>query len=155
MKNRTLLFVVSFFFSVSLFFFASCNNKTQNEEEASFGPMFTADDTLMVVSMCETWLDRVKENKLDSAFSILNNLKDGDLSKLSVEEKEVLTNQFTAFPVLSYKLVNMTWRNTYDVKLTYSFEFMEVEEGSGIPNTMTLTFAPQRRNKIWFLAIEK
>lgn len=117
--------------------------------------MFTADDTLMVVSMCETWLDRVKENKLDSAFSILNNLKDGDLSKLSVEEKEVLTNQFTAFPVLSYKLVNMTWRNTYDVKLTYSFEFMEVEEGSGIPNTMTLTFAPQRRNKIWFLAIEK
>lgn len=155
MKNRTLLFVVSFFFSVSLLFFASCNNKAQNDEDASFGPMFTADDTTIVVSMCEAWLDQVKDNKLDSAFAVLNNLKDGDLSKLSVEEKEVLKNQFKAFPVLSYKFVNMAWRNTYDVKLTYSFEFMEVEEGSGIPNTMTLTFAPQRRNKIWFLAIEK
>lgn len=153
MKNFSFVFIVGLFFSFSQLFFASCNSK--NEQTVSYEPMFTADDTLMVVSMCETWLDRVKENKLDSAFSILNNLKDGDLSKLSVEEKEVLTNQFTAFPVLSYKLVNMTWRNTYDVKLTYSFEFMEVEEGSGIPNTMTLTFAPQRRNKIWFLAIEK
>lgn len=153
MKNISFVFIVGLFSSFSHLFFASCNSK--NDSTVTNEPMFTADDTLMVVSMCETWLDRVKENKLDSAFSILNNLKDGDLSKLTVEEKEELTKQFTAFPVLSYKLVDMTWRNTYDVKLTYSFEFMKVEEGSGIPNTMSLTFAPQRRNKIWFLAIEK
>lgn len=153
MKNFTIVFVVSLFFSFSQLFFTSCKNKI--EQTVSYEPMFTAEDTTIVVSMCEAWLDLVKGNNLDSAFAVLNNLKDGDLSKLSGEEKQVLKNQFTTFPVLSYKPVNMTWKNTYDVKLTYSFEFMEVEDGSGIPNTMTITFAPQRRNKIWFLAVEK
>lgn len=151
-KPKHLYFTILFSFIICLFL-ESCSQKTDNSSVSE--PMFSSEDTTIVITKCEDWLNKVKEKDFDAAFASLDNLKNGDLSKLTVEEKEALKNQFTAFPVLSYKLVNMTWRNTYDVKLTYSFEFMEVEEGSGISNTMTVTFAPERRNKIWYLAIEK
>lgn len=153
MKKLTLLSFSIIFSSIICLILGSCSQKTDRSSVSE--PMFTSEDTTIVITKCEDWLNKVKEKDFDAAFASLDNLKNGDLSKLTLEEKEALKNQFTSFPVLSYKLVNMTWRNTYDVKLAYSFEFMEVEEGSGIPNTMTVTFAPERRNKIWYLAIEK
>ena len=145
------IFSFGFLFLFSLIFF-SCGNKNQAPKVE---PMFTAADTTEVVGMTNAFMNLIQNKDYDKALSGLFNLENNALELITDEEKKALKQQFTFFPVISYQLESMTWKNVYDVTLVYSFKFMEEDDASGAPNTMTVTFVPQRRNKIWYLAISK
>ena len=132
---------------------ASCS---QQKKESYFKePLFTTDDTIKVLSMTEGWLEKVKNKEIREACDFLYNLENEGLDKYSESQIQALEQQFATFPVLSYKLLNMTWNNPYDVTLQYSYEFFEKNPEDNIPNTMNIVFRPQKRNKMWYLNVEK
>lgn len=139
------------FLTIGCIAFSSCNNK---QISPNIKPMFNEEDTTIVLEMTESWLKLIQNKDYDTAMSFLYNLESGALEKISQERANELKNQFILFPILSYSLQSMEWRNVYDVTLTYSFDFMDSEEDN-IPHKMAVTFAPQKRNNIWYLAIAR
>lgn len=117
--------------------------------------MFVKGDTTYVIKMAEHYLDLIKEREYEEAFGMLTEIIDEEPNEFSEEKMTELYNFYSAFPVLDYTIVGMEFKNEYNVRLVYKIKFFENEEGSNIPNTYKITFAPQRLNATWYLEIKK
>lgn len=116
--------------------------------------MFSEADTTEVFQLTDNFMKLVQAKEYDLAFNLLYNLKD-DLSNYRPEQKEILKQQFQTFPVLAYKLEEYSFKHVSNVTVTYSYEIFEKDSLSNIPNTMRITFCPERRNNIWYLGLGK
>ncbi|MCD8302666.1 MAG: hypothetical protein LUC44_06570 [Prevotellaceae bacterium] len=129
---------------------AACGGKAGKEEEL---PMFNEADTAAVVQLTEEYLDLVKDGQYDRAISMLHDILNDSVRELPQEREAHIREQQRMFPVLSYERTDMQFFNPHKVRVTYSVKFFEKEPGSDIPNTVSLTFEPQRIDGEWYLEL--
>ncbi len=129
---------------------AACGKKTGKEEEP---PMFNEADTAAVIQLTEDYLDLVKGGQYDQAISMLHDILNDSVRELPQEREANIREQQKMFPVLSYERTDMLFITPHKVRVTYSVEFFAKEPDSDIPNTVSLTFEPQRINGEWYLEL--
>ncbi len=57
--------------------------------------------------------------------------------------------------MLSYHRTAMMFTTPHNVSISYAIEFFEKSPESDVPNTVVLTFVPQRINKQWYLELSE
>lgn len=151
---RCLKFIISLIivsFSIVIYDSCSGNKQPQGNNE----PMFSSADTSLVSQLTEQFMSELQSGNFDAAFSRLYDIGPDHLNNISEDERKELKEYFSAFPVLRYNLKSTEWRNVYEVRYHYSFEFFEKPEGEeAIPNTMNLTLNPVKLNDEWFLTLQ-
>lgn len=133
----------------------SCSsNKQENtaSEHDVFASSLTTADTTRVISLCNAFLDYLKNNDKDSAFSLLYSLNEnGDLVEPSNLDLAKLSNQFTLFPVRDYKIKSLQMGEELDNVCSYSIIFNIDEQGK--EDTINFGFCPVRIDGQWYLTI--
>jgi len=142
-------------------FLASCsscsngNGKGENRANTTDTvPTFCKADTTQVLKMAEDYLEALKNQKYDEALSKLNLILNDSVKPLPEKDKQTIIRQQQVFPVLDYHLESFKFINEHRVEVTYSIEFFKKENPKDpIQNTIRITFAPQRINAQWYLAL--
>ncbi len=118
-------------------------------------PLYSAEDTATVLQLTEEYLDHVHDGEYDAAIAMLHDIQKYKVCDLSEEAENQIREQQQAFPVLGYQLSDMVFNDNGCVSVTYDIEFFEKEPGSSIPNTIQLTFVPQRVGDKWYLELSE
>lgn len=136
--------------------FSSCNSCSKSKEDvrtdtvATFGKA----DTAEVLALTSKYLDYVKNQQYDEALAMLNNIVDDSVQAIDDEEKSKIKIQQQTFPVLDYHVADMDFVNENKVKITYAIEFFKKSNpADSVPNTIRVSFAPQRINGQWYLEL--
>lgn len=132
----------------------SCSGCSRDKDrETDTVPTFVKADTTEVLHLTEQYLNYVRDKDYDKAIAMLNTIVDDTARPVSEETERDIRAQQRAFPVLAYKVADMEFVNENRVKVTYEIEFFKKNPGDKIPNTIRLTFAPQRINAQWYLEL--
>lgn len=138
-------------------FFASCSSCSSSKERAvttqDSVPTFCKADTTEVLKMAETYLEHLKNKEFDAALDMLCTIENDSVKPLPEKERQTIVGQQNVFPVLDYKLESYKFQNENNVELTYTIEFFKKAEGEEIPNTIRITFAPERIGGVWYLTL--
>lgn len=133
---------------------ASCTGCSGKGEKAKDTiPTFVKADTVEVLNMVEMYLEYVKNKEYDKAIEMLHDITNDSVAPLSAEMESKVREEQKVFPVLSYKRDTMTFINEHRVEVTYDVEFFERDTTTDIPNTVKMTFSPQRINATWYLSL--
>lgn len=141
---------------VACAFFASCSSCSNSKERAASQdtvPTFSKADTTEVLKMAETYLEHLKNKEYDAAIDMLCTIENDSVKPLPEKERQTIVGQQNVFPVLSYKLDSYEFKDENNVELTYTIEFFKKAEGDDVPNTIRITFAPERIDGTWHLAL--
>lgn len=113
MKHAKYL-LITFFVLCSL---ASCNNKGGKESTT-----FTKEDTLKVIEKSNEYLQLVKQGEFDDAIEMVygNDLFKDDNTKKKIENLRV---HLETFPILSYEITDIKYRNNQKTLVYYTMEF--------------------------------
>lgn len=150
MKNLLILVLSTFFISLSACS-GSGSRKTNIEEDTI--STFCFGDTIVVAYKAFRYLNLIKTNKYDEAVSLLRTFKNGRVEILTKEERNSIISYHKNVPVLDYTLEEYNFVDENHVRLTFDVEFMKKDSGSSIPNTVSITFEPQRINADWYLGL--
>jgi len=151
MKKLLITAIISI---ISGFCLTSCFNGSDKKTEKNDSiPVFCKADTTEVLQLTEKYLNHLKKKEFDAALGMLNEIRNDSVYSLPENKKQIIIKQQEVFPVLNYKLESYQFKDEHNVELTYSIEFFEKSEGSDLPNTIRVTFAPQRINAQWYLAV--
>lgn len=143
---------------------ASCGDNKQKEDtntisleeaEAKFSSELANADTTQVLELGNTFMETMKEGKIDEALDMLytRNMADsvGGLRKLNDSERATLKSRFERFPVVSYTLDHYDFSIPALNDLKYSYVFR--------PNSATgklnLMFNPTKRDDQWYLMLKQ
>ena len=148
-------------FVLGSIFLASCSSCSNSKEKGGRSanqtdtvPTFCKADTTQVLKMAEDYLEALKNQKYDEALSKLNLILNDSVKPLPEKDKQMIIRQQQVFPVLDYHLESFKFINEHRVEVTYSIEFFKKEDPNDpIQNTIRITFAPQRINAQWYLAL--
>lgn len=133
---------------------ASCTGCTGKGDKAKDTiPTFAKGDTVEVLNMVEMYLEYVKNKEYDKAIEMLHDITNDSVAPLSAEMERKVRQEQQVFPVLDYKRDTMSFINEHRVEVTYDVEFFERDSTTNIPNTVKMTFAPQRINATWYLCL--
>ncbi len=155
MKSKILALVVLFLaIVIEMFLFSGCSSCGTKRPKDTV-PELTKADTLEVIRLTEEYLDHVKNKEYDEAMAMLHDIVKNNPGELSPEKDSIIRKQQKMFPVLSYELTDMEFISSKNVKITYSIEFFEKDPEDKIPNTIRLTFAPQRIVHEWYLELDE
>ncbi len=153
MKKNLLAAAVLFLsvaFGMSLFSgCASCGKQKVKDSV----PELTKADTTEVIRLTEEYLEHVKNHEYDEAMAMLHDIKMNKVNDLSPKKDSAMRLQQKMFPVLGYELKDMKFYSSRKVRVTYAIEFFEKDPQDKIPNTIRMTFAPQRIAHTWYLAV--
>lgn len=142
-------------FLVFVISFTACN-KTKpisSDVDTDTIPTFAKGDTIEVVNMASDYLDCIKKGKYEEAVSRLRYFENDTAKLYSDDVLKSIIRHHKNIPVLGYQLKDMTFVDASHVRLTFSIKFMETEQDSKIPNTVSFTFEPQRINAEWYLGL--
>lgn len=137
--------------------FSSCKkDKNKEDMEYTLQPKMYLQkhDTTEVMNLTTHFLDKLKNNKIDEAVSMLYYLdKKHRVIKLpdtlALRQKQV----FKMFPVLSYKITGITFDKETDSQVKYTIEFFKKQHGDNRPNTISFFIKPMRVNNVWYLTM--
>lgn len=148
MKNKSIivLFVLAIIFVAS-----SCGSSKKENEE--YNPIYSSSDTIQVMNMIETYLNKLQSKDYDGAISGLKVLQGPEVLDLTEEQKVGLTQYYKQMPVLRYSLLSHSWNDSDLISFVYNIEFFEKPEGSEIPNTYKINLVPVRINDVWYLTL--
>lgn len=139
--------------------FSSCTGCSGNKDGNSAGDkttaqqLFSKTDTAEVMSLTREFLDLLHNKQYEEAVNMLHVYENDSLKALSPTLRSTLIEQQQAFPVLDYSLVTFTFVDEHKVEVVYRIKFFEKPQGSDIPNTVDLHFAPLRINARWYLTL--
>lgn len=151
MKKKSLLLIIA---SVFVLCFAYCGKKGASEgSESSSG--FSAADTTAVLDQTKVCMEELKAGEIEKALDKIYYLKqDGELVKLSDDQKVELAQRFENFPVLSYKLQSFSFDPDGVSTVKYMTEFFENKPGEKLPNTLAVVFNCVKKDNEWCLAFK-
>ncbi len=153
MKGKILALVVLFLAVViEMFLFSGCSSCGKKNPMDTV-PELTKTDTTEVIKLTEEYLEHVKNKEYDEAIAMLHEFTLKEINQLSPEKDSIIRIQQKMFPVIDYELTDMKFENSRKVRITYAVEFFEKDPDDKIPNTIKLTFAPQRIAHVWYLAL--
>lgn len=134
---------------------ASCDNsKSKSEEKQADIPALSKQDTVDVVRLATEYLEHLKNKEFDIALQMLRCMRNDSVFKLSDTERSDLKLQYQTFPVLSYKIDGILFKDAHSTEVIYSVEFFKKEAGQEeIPNTMSFRLNPQKIKDIWHLGV--
>ncbi|MCD8302808.1 MAG: hypothetical protein LUC44_07300 [Prevotellaceae bacterium] len=118
-------------------------------------PLFTAEDTTIVLQLTQEYLNHVHDGEYDAAIAMLHDIMNDSVRDLTQEREESIREQQRMFPVVNYRLDEMEFVDEHRVQVSYVIEFFEKEPGSSIPNTIKLRFVPQRIKDQWYLELSE
>lgn len=154
MKLLVRFFLVIIAITISFSSCSSCGNKNGNgDSKTDTLKTFNKEDTTIVLSMTAEFLQRLKDKNYDAACDMLNKIDNDSVMPLPDKDRETVVNQQKTFPVLDYTLYSFRFLDEHKVEITYTIKFFEKNPDDPIQNTINMTFAPQRINKQWYLAL--
>lgn len=113
-------------------------------------------DTTHVLEIAKEYLDLLKENRIEEAFSKLYEIDEkNSIKPLSAERRRQLEQTLTAFPVLSYKITEVLFFSETDTEVRYTSTFFEKSEDDGRPNTIQCVLNPKRISNTWYLTLSE
>lgn len=137
--------------------FVSCHNagsKKEAGQQAEVIPTFCKADTADVERLANEYLEHLKKKEFDLALQMLYHMRNDSILELSNKEREDLKLQYKAFPVLSYRIEGIAFKDAYNTEVMYSIEFFKREPGQeNIPNTMNFRLNPQKIGSTWRLGV--
>ncbi len=151
-KNLTVVAALVFAAIAGMSLFSGCTSCGKGEPEDNIHEITKA-DTAEVLRLTEEYLNHVKNKEYDEAMVMLNDILNDSVRELSAKRDSAIRMQQQMFPVLNYELTDMKFINSKRVRITYAIEFFEKDPESDIPNTVKLTFAPQRIAHTWYLEL--
>lgn len=148
-------------FVLGSIFLASCSSCSSDNKKGGGSsnptdtvPTFCKADTTQVLKMAEDYLEALKNQRYDEALSKLNLILNDSVKPLPEKDKQTILRQQQVFPVLDYHLESYKFITEHRVEVTYEIEFFKKENPKDpIQNTIRITFAPQRINATWYLAL--
>lgn len=139
--------------------FVSCKSKKESREKqvAEFRAGLTAEDTAVMLKLCDDAMEDLKARKIDKVLASLYEYTDStqDLRPLSKETEKKYRRQFTLFPVLSYerKYYSFQLEGCNDVKYEVVFATAE-QAGTEEPAKTAFMFNPVKINDEWKLCVK-
>lgn len=153
--KKYLVIAICILIGTSIFFSCSnCSNKIDHNTKDTV-PAFTKDDTTKVLQLTETYLNHMKNKEYDQGLSMLRTIINDSIMPLSEDIKNNIRIQQKNFPVLNFKLSNIEFINANQVSVTYTIEFFEKAPGDDIPNTIRMTFSPQKIKDEWYIELNE
>lgn len=110
-------------------------------------------DSMTILNLSSQYLNLLKTNEVDSAINMLYTVQNGALRPLNDEERQSIRRVNMSFPVLNYKIDQMTIFSENDTEVRYTIEFFEKPEGDTRPNTISGVLSPKKVSGDWFLTI--
>ncbi len=152
--KKNLLAAVILFLSVAfgMSLFSGCASCGKHKAKDTV-PEFTKADTVEVLRLTEEYLEHVKNHEYDEAMAMLHDIMKNEVRDLTPKRDSAIRLQQKMFPVLNYELKEMKFINSKKVRVTYAIEFFEKDPQDKIPNTIRMTFAPQRVANKWYLEL--
>ncbi len=152
--KKNLLATVVLFLSVviGMSLFSGCTSCGKHRPKDTV-PELTKADTVEVLRLTEEYLEHVKNHEYDEAMAMLHDIMKNELRDLTPKRDSAIRLQQKMFPVLGYKLKDMKFYSSKKVRVTYAIEFFEKDPNDKIPNTIRMTFAPQRIAHVWYLEL--
>jgi len=140
-------------FVLSLLIVSCSGNKQEAQPTAheAFVSELSTQDTVVVLQLCENFLQAMKENDKDKAFSILRYVEDGKVLPPTTEQMAKLSNQFTIFPVLDYHIKDFKVGEATDNICSYSIVISVDDEGK--ESTISFGFCPVKVDGQWYITV--
>lgn len=117
-------------------------------------PLYTADDTIIVTNLVESYLNCLHENQFDAALNMLSEISHDSVMPISDSLRNILLNQFNYFPVLKYEKYSETWTDSDPILMSYNITFAEDPEGQ-VPYITKMVLQPIRKDGYWYLTVPK
>ena len=157
MKLQRYLFALS----ATLFLVACQQEKEAVATSEPVNPRYDAEmvrtqaDTLALEALLDEYLIYVQSGDYDAAISMLSVYNDSlsSLEALPDSMAGKMKTIYATFPILSYKVDEMSLYSDIDTEIRYTITMFEQEEGSDIPNTMRFMLSPKRIGGNWSLCI--
>lgn len=146
-------------------FLSACQNKEQKKQKSAVEELIesdyryssdmsrSAEDSTAVVQLATQYLDLLAKNDVESALGMLYELEGDSLTVLSDKRRTELINMYKSFPVLKYKIDDYSLFAETNTEVRFTYEFMEKQEGSNVPNTMKGSLCPIRHGNHWYLTV--
>lgn len=131
----------------------ACNNANRDYRVENKNAIFCKQDTIEVIKLTTTYLEHLKNRDFDKAIQMIYHIQNDTVSALTEEERKALEQQYTLFPVLSYKIDGYYFTDTRNTEIAYSIVFFEKQDGDNKPNTLKFRLNPQRVKDAWYLSI--
>lgn len=157
MKNSFIFFIPIGLF---VFFLSSCSNQpkvpTRDDAIEEFRTSLSAEDTTIMLNLCNIAMEQLKEGKIDDMLHSLYEYDDStkQLTQLSENAMTRYKRQFQRFPVKEFDLqyYSVMLEGCNDVK--YKVTFATPEQTGGEPATTMFMFNPVKINGEWKLCVK-
>lgn len=144
-----------------IFMAAACtdkkNIKSRQDRVEEFRSELTDVDTTVMLRLCDTAMELLKDKQIDQVLSSLYEYNDstGELKPLSEEVSKRYAKRFKMFPVHDYKLIYYSFmlEGCNDVKYEVTFASPEVVGTNASAKTMYM-FNPVKINGEWKLCVK-
>ena len=146
-------------------FLSACLNKEQKKQKSAVEELMesdsryssdmsrSAEDSSAVVQLATQYLDLLTKGDVESALGMVYELDGDNLTVLSDKRRSDLINMYRSFPVLKYKINDYSLFSETNTEVRFTYEFMDKQEGSNVPNTMKGSLCPIRHGNHWYLTI--
>ena len=142
MRRNIFLFAIAVLFACGMSsLFTSCQDKKTKEGlNLPEAPLITLEDTMRAFSMTKEYMEALKNNKIDSALSLLVYYPEDTVMQLPDEVKMRLKQQNKIFPVKDYSIETSHFKDQYEARVTYKYRFMDPPaDDPNYPVTMNVT----------------
>lgn len=146
-------------------FLSACQNKDQKKQKSAIEELIESDsryssemtrsteDSTAVVQLATQYLDLLTKGDVESALGMVYELDGDNLTVLSDKRRSDLINMYRSFPVLKYKINDYSLFSETNTEVRFTYEFMDKQEGSNVPNTMKGSLCPIRHGNHWYLTV--
>lgn len=147
MKRKTLFSTIFTVIAVAAVLSGCAGEKKQKNVNFVTVQSISHADTLRVYDATRDFMELLKCNKVDSAISLLCDIRNDSAFELGTKRRAQLLRQFRQFPVLDYELETSQFSSHEYATATYRYKFMEnPTTDPNYPTTLRLTIEATYKN---------
>ena len=152
--------VFAVFSIVVLFSTVACKNKSKFDEvtpyepRVDFGMERTHEDTVQVVEIAKSYLDKLKSNDISSALAMLHEVDSTGVHAISAQRAAAMSRTYEQFPVVEYTIDEVWMYSEVDTEVRFSYEFFKKSDDDKAPNVIKGSVHPKRVDGKWYLTVE-
>ena len=110
-------------------------------------------DTTAILKLAKQFLDMVKQNQIDEALNLLQEVDSTGVKLMTAERRAKVKSNYQRFPVLSYDINEFKLFSEQNTDVRFTYEFMPKPEGKNMPNTMKGILTFRRYDGKWYMTI--
>lgn len=142
---------------ISLVFVSCKKEQTREEAISEFQSQLTAQDSTIMLEICNDCMDLLRDGKVEDALNSLYEYDDstGVVSPLSKEMRNRLSRQFAIFPVLEYELDYFSFQLEGCNDVRYNVIFRDGGDEQTGEFVTKFMFNPVKVDETWYLSVKR